>query len=115
MQCRTAQALLDRLVAIHDHRLTDDEGGGVRTEPEYSRGDLLGLSHPPDRFLRDHLRARTPAPQHGQCRSRRQLRTQLFLCSSHCRSSLYFVPAWIEFLVLIATTRGGSSSRRPRR
>ena len=30
-----------------------DEGGGIGAEPEDGSGDLLGLAHPSDRFLRD--------------------------------------------------------------
>ena len=47
---------LDRLAAVDDHGVADHEGGRVRAQPDDGRGDLLGLAHPPDRLLRDHLR-----------------------------------------------------------
>ena len=49
-------ASLHRLAAIDDHGVPDDEGGRVRTQPNDGRSDLLGLSHPADRLLRDHPR-----------------------------------------------------------
>src|SRR5256886_14408345 len=48
---------LRRLAAVDDHGVPDDEGGRVRAKPDDGRGDLLGLAHPADRLLRDHLRA----------------------------------------------------------
>jgi hypothetical protein len=45
---------LDRLAAIDDHGMPDDEGGRIRTQPYDSRRDLLGLPHPSNRLLRDH-------------------------------------------------------------
>ena len=36
-----------------DHGMPDDESRRVRTEPNDCRRDLLGLSHPADRLLRD--------------------------------------------------------------
>ena len=46
--------LLDGLAAVDDHGASDDEGGGVRAQPKDGGGDLLGLAHPPDWFLRDY-------------------------------------------------------------
>ncbi len=45
------------MAAVDDHGVADHEGGRVRAQPDDGRGDLLGLAHPPDRLLRDHLRA----------------------------------------------------------
>src|SRR5215217_6580888 len=45
---------LHRLAAVDNHRVPDDEGGRVRTQPQDGRGDLLGRPHPADRLLRDH-------------------------------------------------------------
>src|SRR5918993_3634861 len=47
---------LDRLPAVDNHGVPDDEGRRVRAQPNDGRGDLLGLAHPPDRLLRDHPR-----------------------------------------------------------
>jgi hypothetical protein len=47
-------ASLHGLATIDDHGVPDHEGGRVRTQPDDGRGDLLGLSHPADRLLRDH-------------------------------------------------------------
>src|SRR5829696_10257922 len=52
-RCRRRTSL-HRLAAVGDHRVPDDEGGHVRTQPQDGRGDLLGRSHPADRLLRDH-------------------------------------------------------------
>src|SRR5687767_4964581 len=48
---------LHRLAAVDDHGVADHEGGRVRAQPDDGRCDLLGLAHPSDRLLRDHLRA----------------------------------------------------------
>jgi len=48
---------LNRLAAVHDHGVADDEGGCIRTQPQDGIGDFFGLAHPSDWFLRDHLRA----------------------------------------------------------
>src|SRR3954463_7147403 len=60
---------LNRLAAVDDHGVPDDEAGPGRAEPHDGRGDLLRTTHPPDRLLRDHLRSalgRAPgeAPHH---------------------------------------------------
>jgi len=48
---------LHRLAAVDHHGVADHEGGRVRAQPDDGRCDLLGLAHPLDRLLRDHLRA----------------------------------------------------------
>src|SRR3954466_13297877 len=48
---------LNRLAAIDDHGVPDDEAGPGRAEPHDGRGDLLCTTHPADRLLRDYLRA----------------------------------------------------------
>src|SRR5215216_1963787 len=52
-RCRRRTSL-HRLAAVDDHRVPDDEGSRVRTQPQDSLGDLLRLSHPSDGLLRDH-------------------------------------------------------------
>src|SRR4051794_3660560 len=48
---------LNRLAAVDDHGVPDNEAGPGRAEPHDGRGDLLRTTHPPDRLLRNHLRA----------------------------------------------------------
>src|SRR5688500_18767597 len=53
---RSCRDGLHRLPAIYDHRVAHYEGRRVRTQPEDGAGDLLGLAHAADGFLRDHPR-----------------------------------------------------------
>src|SRR5258706_7091826 len=45
--------MLSRLAAVHDHGMSNDEGGSVGTEPEDGRCYLFGRSHTANRLLRD--------------------------------------------------------------
>jgi hypothetical protein len=45
--------VLQRLAAVSDHRVSGDERGCIRAQPDDGRGDLVGSAHPSDRFLGD--------------------------------------------------------------
>ena len=49
----SATTRLDRLAAIDHHGVADDKRCRIRTQPDHSCGDFLGLAHPADRFLRN--------------------------------------------------------------
>lgn len=76
-RCRSAalsrdRPSLHRLAAIDDHRMAAHEGGPVRAQPENSRGNFLGRSHPTDRLFGDDLgaafgRAAGEAFHHRRC------------------------------------------------
>src|SRR5436189_6274978 len=55
MSAHESSGLLHRLTAVDHHCMPHHEGRSVGAQPQYGRGNLLGLSHSPCWLLGDHL------------------------------------------------------------